>query len=88
MSRANQSLVAKSSTAHEGLWAKITTRYRFQAYIQISKEGILLIAGGVCMTTQGPPIPQKTWPCVITWQNQHTHLAVSAAAAVQLSVVM
>ena len=47
MSRANQSLVAKSSTAHEGLWAKITARYRFQACIQISKEVILLIAGGL-----------------------------------------
>ena len=40
------------------------------------------------MTTQRPPIPQKTWPCVITWQNQHTHLAVSASTAVQVSVVM
>ena len=42
----------------------------------------------VCITTQGPPISQKTWPCVITWQNQHTHLVVSAATAVQVSVVM
>ena len=33
------------------------------------------------MMTQGPLIPQKTWPSVITWQNQHTHLVVSAAAA-------
>ena len=40
------------------------------------------------MMIQGPPIPQKTWPCVITWQNHNTHLAVSAAAAVQVSVVM
>ena len=40
------------------------------------------------MMTQGPPIHQKSWPCVITWQSQHTHLAVSAAAAVQVSVVM
>ena len=40
------------------------------------------------MTTQGPLIPQKTWPCIITWQNQHTHLAVSAAAAVQVVMVV
>ena len=40
------------------------------------------------MRTQGPPIPQKTWPCVITWQNQHTHLVVSAAAAAQVLMVM
>ena len=53
----------------------------------MSKEVILLIAGGLYDDT-GPPIPQKTWPCVITWQNQHAHLAVSAATVVQVSVVM
>ena len=47
MSRANQSLVTKSSTAREGLWAKTTAMYRFQAFIQVSKEVILLIASGL-----------------------------------------
>ena len=40
------------------------------------------------MMTQGPPIHQKTWLCVITWQNKHTHLVISVAAAAQVSVVM
>ena len=87
MSRANQLLVTKSSTDRKGLWAKITARYRFQACIQVSKEVILLIAGGL-YDDIGTSDTSETWPCVITWQNQHTHLAVSAAAAVQVSMVM
>ena len=40
------------------------------------------------MMTLGPLIHQKTWPCIITWQSQHTHLAVSAAIVAQVSAVI
>ena len=48
----------------------------------------LLVLSQVVWRMQGPPTHQKMWPYVTTWQNQHTHLAISVALAVLVLVVM
>ena len=52
-----------SSTAYEGLWAKITARYRLQACIQASKEVILLISGGLYNDTGTSNISENLALC-------------------------